>query len=216
MKSSTSKHRTLPSHNSMDQCCLCSHSQSQGNASKTWAVVPRLQPGERLFHAITRAFRREFHSLTQLARLPTFRWHPYSLRRGGATAHYMEFGNLSRTMMRGRWASIKTTRFFAYKDSAVAAAAEIGRPLSQQRNIDRLARRARHPLLHGAKTVPRLRRYSRWEQHLDGCRGTRAALGRVKYPGQGGRRLEPLFGLSGSRPKNWVAAAYGGAVAFRG
>ena len=28
--------------------------------------------------------------------------------------------------------------------------------------------------------------------------------------------LEPLFGGSGSRPKNWEAAPYGGAVAFRG
>ena len=48
--------------------------------------------------------------------------------------------------------------------------------------------------------------YSRWEHQLDGCRGTPAAL----------RRVEPLFGGSGSRPKNWIAAAYGGAVAFRG
>ena len=28
--------------------------------------------------------------------------------------------------------------------------------------------------------------------------------------------LEPLKGGSGSRPKNWMAAACGGAVAFRG
>ena len=27
--------------------------------------------------------------------------------------------------------------------------------------------------------------------------------------------LEPLFGVSGSQPKMWMAAAYGGAVAFR-
>ena len=29
-------------------------------------------------------------------------------------------------------------------------------------------------------------------------------------------RAEGLFGGSGSRPKNWMAAAYGGAVAFCG
>ena len=52
-----------------------------------WAVAPGLQPGEGLFHARTRAFRRKFHSLLQLARLPAFRWHPHSLRRGRATAH---------------------------------------------------------------------------------------------------------------------------------
>ena len=28
--------------------------------------------------------------------------------------------------------------------------------------------------------------YSRWEQQLDGCRGTRAPLRRVEYPGQDG------------------------------
>ena len=28
--------------------------------------------------------------------------------------------------------------------------------------------------------------YSRWEQQMDGCRATRAALRRVEYPGQGG------------------------------
>ena len=58
--------------------------------------------------------------------------------------------------------------------------------------------------------------YSRWGQQLDGCRGTRAALRRVEYPRQDGGELEPLFGGSGSRPKKWMAAAYGGAVAFRG
>ena len=106
---------------------FCFHSQSQDNASRTslkmavtdplvlayiWAVVPRLQPGERLFHASTHEFRRELQSLIQIARFPAFRWHPYSSRRRGATAHYMEFGNLSPTMMRGRWASIKTARLY--------------------------------------------------------------------------------------------------------
>ena len=86
-----------------------------------WAAVPRLQPGERLFHASTRVFRTEFHRLIQLTRLSAFMWPPYSLSRGGATARYMEFGNLSRALMRGRWALTKTTRF--YKKSAAAAAA---------------------------------------------------------------------------------------------
>ena len=88
-----------------------------------WAVIPRLQPGERLFHASAQAFRREFLNVVQLARLTAFRWHPYSLRRGGATTHDMEFGNLDRTMMRGRWVSFKPTRL--YINSAVASAAEI-------------------------------------------------------------------------------------------
>ena len=41
--------------------------------------------------------------------------------------------------------------------------------------------------------------YTRWEQHLDGCRGTGAALRRVEFPAL-----------------KWITAANGGAVAFHG
>ena len=56
----------------------------------------------------------------------------------------MEFGHLDRTIMRGWLASIKTTRL--YVNSAVASEAEISATPTQQRAIDRLARRATHPL----------------------------------------------------------------------
>ena len=114
-----------------------------------WAVLPRLQPGERLFYASAQAFRRTVHRLVQLARLPAFRCHPDTLRRGGATAHCMEFGNLDRTLMRGRWASIYTPQLSI--NSAVASVAEISATPTQQRAVDRLARRARQPRLDGAR-----------------------------------------------------------------
>ena len=126
MKSSTSKHDISPSHKSMDQCSLCSHSQcldlppkrprNSRNHRPHWSLrISGLwfQGSSQVKDFFTPAhafFRREFHTLVQLARLAAFRWHPYSLRRGGATAHYMEFGNLNRSVTRGRWASIKTTR----------------------------------------------------------------------------------------------------------
>ena len=66
-----------------------------------------------------------------------------------------------------------------------------------------------HRLRSGA--LPRLRRpvpfrdcrgYSRWEQQLDGCRGSRAALRRVENPGQGGgRKRAPLRRVRFSAPK---------------
>ena len=114
-----------------------------------WAVIPRLQPSERLFHASAQAFRREYQSLVQLARLPACRWHPYSVRRGGATTHHIEFGNLDRTMMRGEWASIKTKRL--YVNSTVASVAEISATPTQQRSIDRMAGKASQNILGGAK-----------------------------------------------------------------
>ena len=97
----THRQKQVPFHNRMHRTFVI---RVRGNPhSDVWAVVPRLQSSERLFHASAQAFRREFHSWVA---------HPYSLRRGGATVHDMEFGNLDRTMMRGKWASIKTTRLY--------------------------------------------------------------------------------------------------------
>ena len=97
---------------------------------------------------------------------------------------------------------MKTTRL--HVNSAVASATISATP--QQRAVDRLARKARHfpmppgcslapfrvagvcggaPFREaGAVIVPRLRRYPRWWQQLDGCRGTRAARVRAEYPSQ--------------------------------
>ena len=43
-------------------------------------------------------------------RLPDLSWRPYSLRRGGATAHFLEYGSLDKTAIRGRWSSPWTAR----------------------------------------------------------------------------------------------------------
>ena len=53
-----------------------------------WAVIPRLQPGERLFHASAQAF---FWYTWLAFQHSGGKPHtaPYSLRRGGATEHYM-------------------------------------------------------------------------------------------------------------------------------
>ena len=54
---------------------------------------------------------------------------PYSIRRGGATQHFMLNGNMSTTIVRGRWASGKTARI--YIGDGLASLAQI-RLSSQQ------------------------------------------------------------------------------------
>ena len=47
----------------------------------------------------------------------------YSLRRGGATAHFRELGHYDRTTERGRWGNVATAR--RYLDEGVASLAEL-------------------------------------------------------------------------------------------
>ena len=37
---------------------------------------------------------------------------PYSIRRGGATSHFIACGSLDRVVVRGRWAQAKTARIY--------------------------------------------------------------------------------------------------------
>ena len=77
-----------------------------------------------------------------------------------------------------------------------------------------------------AYTVPRLGRlHQMGRQQLDGCRGTRAALRRVEYPGQGGggtRAALRRVGFSGQEVggcsvsvAQWLTADSGAASAFQ-
>ena len=69
------------------------------------------------------AFRRLFLQLVREAQLPRLNWQTHSLRRGGATAHFQQFGSLSRTALVGRWSNLNTARL--YIQSARQALAEI-------------------------------------------------------------------------------------------
>ena len=55
---------------------------------------------------------------------------------------------------------------------------------------------------------------TRWGKQLDGCRRTRAA-GASSIPAKDEGELEPLSGGSSILSQKRIAAAYGGAVAFR-
>ena len=107
-------------------------------------VIPRLQPGERLFSKSEPAFRDDFRTLVSAAQLPAAGWRPYSLRRGGATSHFLEYGSLDRTAVRGRWQSTRTARI--YIDEGVATLAGLTTTPIQNRRIQSLAGRVTQPL----------------------------------------------------------------------
>ena len=46
---------------------------------------------------------------------------PYSLRRGGATYHYMTFNDLTKTIFRGRWSDLRVARIYIVDGAAVLA-----------------------------------------------------------------------------------------------
>ena len=106
-------------------------------------VLPRLRPGERLYGGSGYQFREDVRSLCYLARLPAANWRPYSLRRGGATAHFLEFGSLDRTAVRGRWTSVQTARI--YIDEGVATLAQLIATDNQRARIQHLARLVPNP-----------------------------------------------------------------------
>ena len=81
---------------------------------------------------------RFFKRLRTDTRLPALSWRPYSLRRGGATAHFLEHGSLDKTAVRGRWPSTKTARI--YINEAVSTLAQITLTTLQQISIGKCAK----------------------------------------------------------------------------
>ena len=71
-----------------------------------------LLPGDPLVDMSQQKFRALFTDLCKTLRITHMCFKPYSLRRGGATYHYRRFGNLDRTMLRGRWACLRTARIY--------------------------------------------------------------------------------------------------------
>ena len=59
----------------------------------------------------SQSFRKLWKHCLGLCGLPAI-YQPYSLRRGGATHHFLEHSNLTLTQYRGRWAAQKTCRIY--------------------------------------------------------------------------------------------------------
>ena len=74
--------------------------------------LAKLQPGDTVLKRSGSAFRQIFTALTDSLGLSDIHVMPYSLRRGGATAHFRLWGSLDKTCLRGRWAHHRTARIY--------------------------------------------------------------------------------------------------------
>ena len=73
-------------------------------------LLPRILLVSACGQRILNLFEHIFESCART--LPPLDWRPYSLRRGGATAHFLQFGSLDKTAVRGRWQSTRTARLY--------------------------------------------------------------------------------------------------------
>ena len=70
------------------------------------------RPGPKLLQGSCTDFRRCFGNLLAFHGLEGRGFAPYSLRRGGATAHWRRYGQLDRIAEMGRWKSHRTARIY--------------------------------------------------------------------------------------------------------
>ena len=57
-------------------------------------------------------FRDTFAQVVAFFKVEHLRFRPYSLRRGGATVFFSQFGLMEKTLLRGRWASVSVARLY--------------------------------------------------------------------------------------------------------
>ena len=95
-------------------------------------------PQAKLYRGTGQSFRQELRDLGSTLAVPTSRLTPYSLRRGGATWHFREFGSLSKTTVHGRWSNERTARI--YIDGALAQMGEWSIPPHRREVLESSAR----------------------------------------------------------------------------
>ena len=66
-------------------------------------------------------FRKKWKSYITALGLDADEFTPYSLRRGGATYDYIQTGSLDRSLVRGRWQSIKAARIYVRQGEELLA-----------------------------------------------------------------------------------------------
>ena len=71
-----------------------------------------LEAGDRIWQRSALEFRRLWRTHVELVGLSGDDFLPYCLRRGGATHHYVETGDLASTRHRGRWSPYKACRVY--------------------------------------------------------------------------------------------------------
>ena len=102
-------------------------------------------PGDFLVGLSPQQFRTKWNKMKSDLGLSSFRYLPYSLRRGGATWFFSSCGSFSQTMLRGRWQHLKTCKL--YISEAQLALSQVTLPRTTQASLHKLARAIR-PQLH--------------------------------------------------------------------
>ena len=82
------------------------------------AATANLRPQDLVVRRSIHAFRANFKTLLRLFDLHEDNYNVYSLRRGGATAFFMETGSMDRTMTVGRWECASTARIYIQQATA--------------------------------------------------------------------------------------------------
>ena len=98
-------------------------------------AAERCHPTDRLVEGEMAAFRKHFDDIVAAFYLDGLGYKPYSLRRGGTTHHFRQCQSLDNTVLRGRWANVKTARL--YIDSANQELKHIRLGQTTKKMIDR-------------------------------------------------------------------------------
>ena len=80
--------------------------------SLLFAQVEKLPHGARLWRGTAAQFRDAWRFHLRRVHVDPEVFKPYALRRGGATAHFVEHNSLSATQYRGRWASVRACKIY--------------------------------------------------------------------------------------------------------
>ena len=75
-------------------------------------LVKEKLPGDYVFAASPSQFRTAWHAMKRDLGITSWKFMPYSLRRGGATWYFAHCGSFSKTMVKGRWEHIKTCKLY--------------------------------------------------------------------------------------------------------
>ncbi len=95
--------------------------------------LSRLKQGDKLLQRTQAEFRNKFAQGLRALHIEEWEFKPYSLRRGGATAHFLENGTLSSTTVRGRWGNARTAR--VYINEAAAVMASISNSVTRNKSV---------------------------------------------------------------------------------
>ena len=75
-------------------------------------MLQHVAPGDTILQGSAAGFRRVFQLLLEGLELTEFGFKPYSLRRGGATAHFAAHRNMAATLLMGRWRDSEVARLY--------------------------------------------------------------------------------------------------------